>query len=388
MHRFCRGNLQQILTFGFLVTTAGAALAAEKCICTQAGLDAYVTTWGLSGQLIPAGTDPQRPWLLDLDKAVASEQQEVRLQASILSTEGHSHKTRDVLLEMGSTGRVEVTLNGSVVLSGDGARPLKPDRYQAEVRLNGGFNPMSLRLTRPGQGPWQISVRFRGPGGAHAGSIRPYLRVQSEIRQCEPVAEEQFGKIKATPIFDGKSFQGWEGNMNAFRIEDGAIVAGSLEQAVPPRNEYLYTKKEYGDFELKLTAKLIGPNSGIYFRCHRDTNSSEAHGYQMDMGNGVWGLMYDERKTRIIGLQAIALPAEFNPAGWNRYRIRCVGRRIQFWLNGRTTVDYTEADNNIPVEGRIGLQLHGHGARRLESWFRDITVKELPRGTVRVRPRK
>ena len=34
---------------------------------------------------------------------------------------------------------------------------------------------------------------------------------------------------RATPLFDGKSFKGWDGNLDHFRIEDGAIVGGSLK---------------------------------------------------------------------------------------------------------------------------------------------------------------
>ena len=41
-----------------------------------------------------------------------------------------------------------------------------------------------------------------------------------------------------SPLFDGKSFAGWEGNLQAFRIQDGAVVGGQLDKPVP-RNEYL-----------------------------------------------------------------------------------------------------------------------------------------------------
>ena len=37
----------------------------------------------------------------------------------------------------------------------------------------------------------------------------------------------------AAALFDGKSFEGWEGNPGAFRIEDGAVVGGSLKNRVP-----------------------------------------------------------------------------------------------------------------------------------------------------------
>ena len=52
-------------------------------------------------------------------------------------------------------------------------------------------------------------------------------------------------------IFDGKSFAGWEGNLDIFKIEDGAIVGGTLKQRIA-RNEFLCTAKEYDDFELRL----------------------------------------------------------------------------------------------------------------------------------------
>ena len=34
---------------------------------------------------------------------------------------------------------------------------------------------------------------------------------------------------EAVQIFDGKTFKGWEGNMEYFRIEQGAVVAGNLK---------------------------------------------------------------------------------------------------------------------------------------------------------------
>ena len=71
---------------------------------------------------------------------------------------------------------------------------------------------------------------------------------------------------KFVPLFDGKSFDGWEGDMKVFRIEDGAVVGGSLKKSLA-QNEFLATTKEYGDFELRLKVKLIGPvasaNGGI-----------------------------------------------------------------------------------------------------------------------------
>ena len=45
--------------------------------------------------------------------------------------------------------------------------------------------------------------------------------------------------------------------------------------------------------------------------------------------------------------------------GWNTYRILAVGNRIQLWLNGVQTVDYTETDESIENSGVIAIQIHG-----------------------------
>ena len=36
------------------------------------------------------------------------------------------------------------------------------------------------------------------------------------------------------PLFDGKSLDGWEGDRNVFRVQDGAIVAGILLYMINP----------------------------------------------------------------------------------------------------------------------------------------------------------
>jgi len=180
------------------------------------------------------------------------------------------------------------------------------------------------------------------------------------------------------PLFDGKSFDGWQGNLDVFRIEQGAIVGGSLDAPVA-RNEFLTTAKEYGDFELRLKFKLLGQraNAGVQLRSRRVPDHHEMIGYQADLGDRWWGCLYDESRRRKI----LAGPAEderaalVKPNQWNDYRIRCQGRQIQLWINGKQTVDYTEPDESIEQVGLIGLQVHGGPPS--EAWYKDITIAEL-----------
>lgn len=95
---------------------------------------------------------------------------------------------------------------------------------------------------------------------------------------------------KVVSLFDGKSFKGWEGDTNkTFRIQDGAIVGGSMNEKIP-QNEFLCTTRNYTNFVLTLKFKLLGEgsNAGIQFRTKRIPNHHEVSGYQADMGDPEW----------------------------------------------------------------------------------------------------
>ena len=193
------------------------------------------------------------------------------------------------------------------------------------------------------------------------------------------VAEEKAtDKDKFTSLFDGKTFEGWEGNQNVFRIVDGAIVGGSRKKPLA-HNEFLCTTKEYGDFELRLEFQVLGKgaNAGVQIRSKRIPNNHEVSGYQADLADGHWGALYDEsRRGSLVKAPPPEEVARFlKPDDWNRYVIRCEKDRIELWINGHKTVDYTEKDPAIARRGIIGLQIHGGPPS--EAWYRDIVIREL-----------
>lgn len=186
----------------------------------------------------------------------------------------------------------------------------------------------------------------------------------------------------AVKLFDGKTFNGWEGNLNLFRIEDGAIVGGTLNAPIA-RNEFLCTKQEYGDFVLRLQVKLLGDparaNAGIQFRSRRIPNDHEVIGYQADMGQQYWGALYDESRRRKVLAQPNAeeLNKVLRRGEWNEYVIRAEGKRVRLSINGYQTVDYTEADEGIEQKGLICVQIHSGPPS--EAWYREIVLEPLSR---------
>ena len=183
-------------------------------------------------------------------------------------------------------------------------------------------------------------------------------------------------------LFDGKTFEGWEGDLKTFRIADGAIIGGTMKEKIP-RNEFLCTMREFGDFELRLQAKLAGDgaNAGVQFRTKRIPNHHEVIGYQCDMGHMegrcIWGSLYDEsrRKKFLIHGDKEKVEKAYKPGEWNDFVVRCEGPRVQIWLNGVPTIDYKEDDDKVERTGVIAVQIHGGPPS--EASYRKIRIKRL-----------
>jgi hypothetical protein len=182
----------------------------------------------------------------------------------------------------------------------------------------------------------------------------------ADLRNQAKKLAETIPQVSRTILFDGQSLTGWEGNPNVWRVQGGVIVGGSLKDN--PRNEFLATARSYTNFILRLEYKLVGTegfvNGGVQFRSVRVKQpDNEMCGFQADIGAGYSGCLYDESRRNKFLVRAAEeqIKRLEKPGDWNRYEVRCTGRRIQIMLNGEKTVDYTETDANLPIEGLIGL---------------------------------
>lgn len=187
---------------------------------------------------------------------------------------------------------------------------------------------------------------------------------------------------KKVSLFDGKTFSGWEGDtVKTWKIEDGAIAGGSLEETVP-HNNFLCTKRTYSNFILNVKFKLTGNegfiNTGVQFHSVRSKDPSyEMIGYQADLGEKFWASLYDEsrRNKTLVAPDSAEVLKLVKINDWNDYQVRSENGRIRISLNGKQTVDYTEPDKSIPQQGIIGLQIHGGGKAKV--YYKDIFIEEL-----------
>jgi hypothetical protein len=180
------------------------------------------------------------------------------------------------------------------------------------------------------------------------------------------------------PLFNGRNLDEWiVDTPGLWRVQDAVIIGASPGLKY---NDFLRTRRHYGDFELRAAFRMISPsgqgNSGIQFRSKPVEGSHEVSGYQADIGQKYWGCLYDEsRRNRVLAGPSPEAFASVKRDGWNELRIVARGARITIDLNGIRSVDYTETDPAIERSGFIALQLHS--GPPLEMQFKNLLIREI-----------
>jgi putative membrane-bound dehydrogenase-like protein len=203
-----------------------------------------------------------------------------------------------------------------------------------------------------------------------------------------------------TPIFNGQSLDGWQGNPGIWSVKDNAITAEIKPGNSLDHNEWLWFHQPLHDFELSLEYRISGnpsANSGIQIRSERLPDNS-ARGLQCDLDDGAqWlGRIYDEHGRALLMERGsrvsiapdgrrwsdpFASPDSFRaiPAAnsWNRYRIRASNTHIEVWINDVFFGALDDHQSNVArSSGLLGLQLHsGPGPASIQ--FRNILLTNL-----------
>jgi len=162
---------------------------------------------------------------------------------------------------------------------------------------------------------------------------------------------------------------------NAFWKLDNSILRGEIGKE--KEHHYSYTKKTYSDFELVVLIRMVGDedaNSGVCIRIN-PTSWDDAPGYQVDMGKGYWGSLWEERKAGMVQKFPDSLAMKVAKRNdWNQYYIIVKGHHIQAWLNGVKTIDIVHDKGYL--EGNIGFQLcHMHNPTVVE--VKSLYIRKL-----------
>jgi hypothetical protein len=122
-------------------------------------------------QVMPAGTNKDAPWLLELDKVLGGDN-----RVAYLRNQVWSQKEQRVKMELGSDDGIKVWLNGELVHAKTASRGVTPADDVFEITLRRGWNPLLLKIIQ-GTGGWGACVRLRNLDGGQASGVKAALPV-------------------------------------------------------------------------------------------------------------------------------------------------------------------------------------------------------------------
>ena len=203
-------------------------------------------------------------------------------------------------------------------------------------------------------------------------------------------------------IFDGKSLQGWQGDTNYWRVENGCLVGEVTTNNLLKQNSFIvWHGGETRDFELKVEYRVSARgNSGINYRSIMVTNGPwTMRGYQADIDgqNRYTGQNYEEKgrtflamRGQVTRVQEGKLPQIIGTLGstnellsvirnedWNEYHLIASGNVLTHILNGRVmSVVIDEDPTERRMDGLLGVQVHVGPPMKIE--YRNFRLKLLP----------
>lgn len=218
-------------------------------------------------------------------------------------------------------------------------------------------------------------------------------------------------------IFNGKTLEGWDGDHQLWRVENGILI-GELSPEKPLENNtfLIWQGGQPDDFELKLDFRITeSGNSGINYRSEQLTDLPFAlKGYQADIDgkNNYTGQNYEERKRTTLAyrgektavtsqpnaeesgslganiknnawqnreiLESLgtsdSLKTQIKNEDWNECHLIIKGNRLQHYINGILMSEVIDNDTlNRKSSGYLGLQLHVGPPMKVE--YRNIRLK-------------
>jgi hypothetical protein len=207
-------------------------------------------------------------------------------------------------------------------------------------------------------------------------------------------------------LFNGRDLSGWDGNPKFWSVRDGAITGQTTSENPTQGNTFLIWRNgTVEDFELRLSYRIVGGNSGIQYRS-KDLGNWVAGGYQADFEAGKMfsGIVYEEKgrgilakrgektvvgadgKVTVVGSvgKSDEIQAAIKSEDWNEYLVIARGNHLVHMINGRITSEVTDEEpGKRASSGILALQLHAGPPMLVQ--FKAIQLKRLKsEGTKRI----
>lgn len=214
------------------VTDPNLRAAAEAHLTGIEALAGFITAWKIAGpyqqtgktaqelfnvalgpekgeaqaivwQGLPAGSNPQKPYLMDILKYLGGDSRVAYAQARLFSDADQAAR-----LELGSDDGVKAWLNGKLVVSNNYIGALRVGADKADVKLAKGWNTLLLKVTQNNQ-MWEFCARLVDLDGKPLPAILADTNLGEMAKptptSARPKAGKAKGKAKAGKAKAGKA---------------------------------------------------------------------------------------------------------------------------------------------------------------------------------------
>jgi hypothetical protein len=189
-----------------------------------------------------------------------------------------------------------------------------------------------------------------------------------------------------TDMFPMGSLDAWESiGDGIWKWRSDGVLAGMRPPKGASHQAWLYTKAEFGEFNLRLDYWIkMGENSGVSIRdqtraayaCgdkHVPDKTPSHNGYEIQIMSN-WNKTEKYPSGSIYNF-APASGVRQNDEDWNQMEIRSRKTGIEVLVNGVSVAKHA-GDPKRPLRGPIGLQLHDPKTLIL---FRNVRIQNLKR---------
>jgi Domain of Unknown Function (DUF1080) len=228
---------------------------------------------------------------------------------------------------------------------------------------------------------WPQSFRLPQPEGFPMCRLLPMLPllVVAAALTAAPAPDDKKDTDKWVSLFNGKDLTGWKAHPDdkaRWSVKDGAIVGEG------PAGHLFTERGDFKNFRYKMTAKISDKgNSGQYFRAKfakafppgYEAQIDSTHSDPIRTGSlypdGRWCKLTGAEREKLLVKEMLVPPDEFFTQ-----EVIAVGNHIVIKVNGKTTVDFTDAKNSY-TEGHFAIQQHNEGS---VVTVKAVEVIELP----------
>jgi len=202
----------------------------------------------------------------------------------------------------------------------------------------------------------------------------PFTRAELE---AIPVVPPRTGANVTKTLFDGKTLNGWRGNLEWWSVGDGAIV-GKSSGKVP--SNFLFTTDNYSDFRLTLSSRMVTSENHAGVAFWGEIAEQPGNKWYTSGPLVIFPIpsMWDYIEAKGLRVYKATEEKVSSQHEWVKVEILAQGNRVRTAFNGVEVMEWREPDPNRIKVGPIGIQLHGLDGVQ-EVLYKDIVVETFPR---------